>query len=613
MSTLSPTNKSSHTNTGTRSRGRKSTFLASLCIVSLLLCFNLWSGAAYDQRNYGPVTAYLRRWLERKKDEVTNDTDISTGDFETLKPFLTDYTSDNSTASLQVGDADVDDCGERSMGMSKFRQYMKDEVVLCEGGLSSIVCPSFYPREDGLKRAFFCYLRNAFEVMHPTTRRLHWIAQCKLQEILPRSLFFQELSRVDYMRRMQVVKELPAVLLGRIIVVEETDLNVNDFARTIKQRYNLRRQLPPLAGSFTYVINGDCNTGNPGHCQADPHLLYVVRTLLNFDKSTTRVILLSGFGRSNYLKRDVQQKDPQFFSDLQALASSIFIDAGHSPVYPHLLLKGSAFVQPLSLVATSPLSLYGPHWQGFRENRSCETRNPVLFQAQGELLLHQQMLWTQAPPSRGYGNLCSFMKRLESSAESHKVYGLEKPCDPPFNILYWVSRHGNGRHITNEASIVEKLSKEKRLNFTNFLLINPGLLDYADQAFLASHSNTIVGPHGGGMWEAVRWGSHVRGQIRVLEIMPMLGPGDSCVLATMMGTLYKSIECLKCQPGVNHSADMEYEVVLKALLETFTVSPDFTCKSLKRNPPKRPKRAIKINPATLSSPRLRARPRKKLK
>ena len=583
----------------------KVTFLGAVAVMLTLLACNLWFVGEYHGRRDRSILSIMEEWpldeeeledtpeytippelleadVAREDSEMTrgdeDESVVAAGEVEAMRVWNMSW-----NATTDRHNSGILSCAEKSMGFSKFHQYMRDEVVLCNGGLSKINCPSFYPREDGLKRAFFCYLKNAFEVMDPQTQQLHWVVQCKLNRDVQRAHFFQDLAKEDYMRHVQVSTTLPSKLTSGIVVVEREDWTKEQFVQDLRTKYGLSRQLAELKNTMTYAVNGDCNTGNPGHCQADPQLLFIVQKMLGFHRSTTRLILLSGFGRSNYLAESVVQKVPQFFSDLQALAASIFIDAGHKPVYPELLIEGPSYVRALDVLSTSPFSLYGPHWQGFRENRSCEAPNPMLMQVQAELLKYRRQEWMTAPTDRGYDDLCEFMRRLESFGEPTRVFGLDASCAPPFNILYWVSRHGNGRHILNEADIVERLYNDADLPFTHYILANPGLFDYKDQSFLATQAHTIVGPHGGGMWEAARWSLRSEPRIKILEILPMLGPGDSCVLATMMGAMYKAIECKRCKPNVKHSADLEYEIVKEAVVEPF---PPFSCKSLKEPKPK---------------------------
>ncbi|CAM9706188.1 unnamed protein product, partial [Phaeothamnion confervicola] len=61
--------------------------------------------------------------------------------------------------------------------------------------------------------------------------------------------------------------------------------------------------LQPAAHAFTYIVApGDCNTGNPGHCIADPHQFFVAQQLLGFNWTDTAVVLRSGFGANKYAK-----------------------------------------------------------------------------------------------------------------------------------------------------------------------------------------------------------------------------------------------------------------------------------------------------------------------
>ena len=65
-----------------------------------------------------------------------------------------------------------------------------------------------------------------------------------------------------------------------------------------------------------------------------------------------------------------------------------------------------------------------------------------------------------------------------------------------------------------------------------------GPLPYLDQVFLIRLANTIVGAHGGGMWNAARWLNAAQRQLMV-EIVTVNGPANSCSLARMFGGRYR--------------------------------------------------------------------------
>eukprot|EP00961_Rhodomonas_salina_P295025 3935057-Rhodomonas_salina.1 len=79
-----------------------------------------------------------------------------------------------------------------------------------------------------------------------------------------------------------------------------------------------------------------------------------------------------------------------------------------------------------------------------------------------------------------------------------------------------------------------------------------GQLAFVQQYALATRAELVIAVHGGALWNVVRW-MDWRSSPKVVEILPIKGPGSTCPLAKMMNIgQYAFVTCDKCVPETKH-------------------------------------------------------------
>ena len=127
------------------------------------------------------------------------------------------------------------------------------------------------------------------------------------------------------------------------------------------------------------------------------------------------------------------------------------------------------------------------------------------------------------------------------------------------NILLYVRRTST-RYIKNRETIIDKLKQENK----DYVVVdaNIGAMRWAHQGLLFMIAKVIIGVHGGGMWNAVRFMSTSQ---TMLEIMPIGGPGHSKNLVVGHGAKYESVTCNKCTRQTKHIGDMNVDLFFKKM------------------------------------------------
>mmetsp|Transcript_33403 Transcript_33403/g.62098 ORF Transcript_33403/g.62098 Transcript_33403/m.62098 type:complete len:168 (-) Transcript_33403:227-730(-) len=100
---------------------------------------------------------------------------------------------------------------------------------------------------------------------------------------------------------------------------------------------------------------------------------------------------------------------------------------------------------------------------------------------------------------------------------------------------------GNGRVLKNLGNILKSLKQKLSLPIVT---INPGKEHYLLQFGLSRMAKVVVGMHGGGLWGSARWMTPYQAMI---EILPIRGPGDTCMKAKMVGAKYRALVCSGCK------------------------------------------------------------------
>ena len=191
----------------------------------------------------------------------------------------------------------------------------------------------------------------------------------------------------------------------------------------------------------------------------------------------------------------------------------------------------------LPWAAFGALGMHGPHWRAFKDNPSLQGRSEVLLRARFEV--RRFMRFAGEAAARG---------------------------------VLWVSRLTH-RVVTNEDEALAALAARCRAN-ESVRAVHLGRMSYAQQFEAVSGAALVVGMHGGGMWNAARWMSRPQ---KMLEIMPVLGPGATCSLAKMMGIGYGAVVCAECVEATGHSGRVpvrELAETAAALLDAETLAPD---------------------------------------
>ena len=265
--------------------------------------------------------------------------------------------------------------------MNRWKQKLDQRgLKICSGGVSSIVCA----RELASPRIYVCQFNNVLEVL-AGDGTLRWIAQCALHKDVDLYSLFKPLHRSHFLHFLDVRKDLGSQQLSKTItVVQSIPANV-DFVDHVLASLKLRAQKQaPAREGVTFLSSGDCNTGNPGHCQADQDNLFIVQHILpkTFSREETRVVLYNGFGRSRYSAQ--KERLPHFYEDWQALSAEI-VTASYSADFPSLKVKAEPYVQLVRYLVSGPAGMTGPHWISLKGS-SCLGRSPLL-------LAHQMAAW----------------------------------------------------------------------------------------------------------------------------------------------------------------------------------------------------------------------------
>ena len=259
------------------------------------------------------------------------------------------------------------------MGTTRWKRLQARNVTLCSGGASRIICA----RELKGARAYVCQFYDMVEVLTPEGT-LRWVAHCKLQKDVDRRSLFKGFAPRHPLQNLDIRRELGAKQLSKAVTIVESIPGNADLADHVvaSLQWKARKNATTREG-LTFLSTGDCNSGNPGHCQADQDNLFIVQHMLHktFSRKDTRVVLYIGFGNSFY---GHSIGWPPFYEDWRALASEV-VTASHMKDFPDLGLKSEAYVQPVGTLVTGPKGMTGPHWTKFSEKGLCEGRNPVLL------------------------------------------------------------------------------------------------------------------------------------------------------------------------------------------------------------------------------------------
>ncbi|CAE7859420.1 agaB34 [Symbiodinium microadriaticum] len=472
-------------------------------------------------------------------------------------------------------------CEQEQRGMNRWKQKLDQRgLKICSGGVSSIVCA----RELASPRIYVCQFNNVLEVL-AGDGTLRWIAQCALHKDVDLYSLFKPLHRSHFLHFLDVRKDLGSQQLSKTItVVQSIPANV-DFVDHVLASLKLRAQKQaPAREGVTFLSSGDCNTGNPGHCQADQDNLFIVQHILpkTFSREETRVVLYNGFGRSRYSAQ--KERLPHFYEDWQALSAEI-VTASYSADFPSLKVKAEPYVQLVRYLVSGPAGMTGPHWISLKGS-SCLGRSPLLLAHQMAALPFFESRWGSNPDR--YGDACNFLKKLSAEYSLHLLNGEACKIDARHSNFYlWISRVDQdcygparltskcrnrlNRGVSNGLELATELSK--RYADTTILYVNTGTIPYLDQVFLIRAASTIIAAHGGGLWNAARWLNEALHQ-RIVEIVPIGSPGETCSLAKLFGGRYSWVKCHTCKNKQN--GELKFEEFFKAV-ETADIS---TCQGI---------------------------------
>ncbi|GAB5366231.1 hypothetical protein AAMO2058_001126800 [Amorphochlora amoebiformis] len=410
-------------------------------------------------------------------------------------------------------------CEKASMGWEKYRSWYKDRRIQVCKGFSNIYCitlPYHHP-----SRAFFCYGTNIIEQKEASS--IYWKAYCQPTAKWSQRGFLDELG------------------ISRPLYSEGQGINIIT---------NTPHPTPiPAFGkhNFTYLAMTDCKNANPAHCQADGQVAYIIKTLLNADKSS-RVVLIQPGKSEAYTWR--------------ALFSYVRMNVEEASEMDH---EGSESSVRLQVVGLSPGPMYSPHWQANRDNKSCEGKSEVLITYTHSILPSLLLNLRKEYPLL-YRDPCGWISR-EFNPKIPGIVGqspLHRTGKGSVLVLFRQNQGstgvalGSGRTITNLNTIIGSLSE--KLN-RSIVTINPGYEPYLVQMGLVRSAQIVFGMHGGALWGASRWMG--KGQTLV-EVLPILGPGDTCMKAKMFGANYLALVCKTCR-GPHKSGHLDLNKVLSIL------------------------------------------------
>lgn len=383
-----------------------------------------------------------------------------------------------------------DDC-DASTGWPKFNSwYYNTSVSLCSSSSTSqIICAT--------KRKLYGIFCIGYNIIALDSVEKGWVAGCNLK-MLPTELkrFTSHLPHHSPLRNDKI----------NFVSNEEYNRIKND---TRKSKYK-----------FTYIASGDCMTGNPGHCVADPHNFFIMINVLRtkefpgISKETTKVQIYSGFGTNKFITKTTNldtapQSTIPFIEDWSPMAS--IVDRSFEANVEHGILGISAH------------GIYGPHWRGFTDDPTCEGLSPVLIAARD--------------------NIRNFYHLYDRKDSQNNIDNFIKDRKNEISLL-WIIRSplSNSRNILN---IPENILKIKELYpMINVRTAELGAMSYFEQYNLIIKADIVVSIHGGGLWNAVRWMDS--SQI-IIEIFPQMSPGSTCPMAKMLGVPYYFTLCSNCK------------------------------------------------------------------
>lgn len=260
---------------------------------------------------------------------------------------------------------------------------------------------------------------------------------------------------------------------------------------------------------FTYVASGDCATGNPGHCIADPHHLLIMQKVLDKTKDQTSVILYSGFGKNNYIKN--------------ASEDIALIEDWWPFVHPQRIsksLEGNTFLPILGLSAQG---WNGPHWRHYTDYGDCNRTSDILLEARMEIMKYwalkdRKSLWPLNAVSASSAEKTTFtgtglsqqqqqqqsqQRQQRSNSESLLGSSVNSGARPRKWRLLWLIRNVKDRIILNINQTIAAIEK----NFSNDVScesVDLGQLSYQDQLKKTLESDIIIAMHGGAAVQVAR-------------------------------------------------------------------------------------------------------------
>jgi len=445
------------------------------------------------------------------------------------------------------GASGLSECERTALGWEKYRSWMKSRVeTVCEG-FSTLRCVTFPYHNPG--RAFFCFGTNLVEERHG--ERLKWLAYCQRTPVWHRHGFWDE---------MGVSRPLYSDDVGGLNVVGGEPAVAG---------------VPEAESTFTYVARTDCPNMNPAHCQADPQLGFLIRSLMNVDREEARLVLAlpgmsqpygwqAGFQNVRMSQEEAVRRDHKKKGGSDA-------DEAHAD-HDKLLLKQVAF---------SPGPMYAPHWQGNRDDKGCEGRSDILIDYQLQVLpvLTRSLKEQEGRVAGGFcewlGSADEFKAEIPGGAHQHELHRTALKagqCDTSSGspiakrgVVLILNRHnrgrsqdartlGNGRLIRNLDAMVRAI---EQISDIPVVVVNPGHEAHLLQFALVASARIVVGMHGGALWGAARWMSD---QQAMVEILPIRGPGDTCLKAKMFGSKYVGVVCPGCR-GADKSGEVDVKEV----------------------------------------------------
>ena len=427
---------------------------------------------------------------------------------------------------------DVSQCEYEVLGWGAVRSRVEAAVDVCVGA-TTISCALFpHAREwFGDDRAYFCWARNVVEYPDrplargagPGMRRLE--AHCEWTAGAQRFDFWRELGPRHWDMRG-----------GEKSTMEVTS-----------------DPLPPgLATAddvpYLHLVVGDCKTGNPGHCIADPHNFFIVQQLLNATAATSTAVLIDGF-------------TPQTVAEAwwALVGNGLFVSSSDLP-------KAPAGTPPriLPLVAWSPNSAYGPHWQNHRgASEHCHGKSQLLLSYGVHIAPFLDAHTVHALPGlldNGTINICHVLY-THGVCTTGACFAIGKACDhAPERGLIVYARRTTYRYLRNADEVIEAIAAAFPAHVV--VAVDFGMVPFHIQYLLRRSARVVIGVHGGAIWGAL---DTLRQGQALVEIMPMLGPGTSCYLATMVNVAYYPVHCRACTPKDHHIGRVSPDVIVSAV------------------------------------------------